>query len=336
MANCFASLASCIAHVREKFPIASLSESLDVDTGTPTGESFPRWLFRGERSCYPKCVSSFRRLQEDTKVPDTVKGDLAAITEFVVRYTVDYLILPYTADLDHWTDIEHFTKSTVYEALAFVQHYGLPTAFIDFTDDLDIASSFAAQGAPATLARIAVLDAAHAAKFGMIIDFQDFAATRAARQRAYGVYLNGQQDLCGETAREYVEWLCCTLRPEDLSNWGVRLPFLLDTQQDRLAGWVRHAVNMYVMQHGPFNPMTAAWILDRIPIVPLVGNHDGHEGIDFHPPETITFDPRDERTLSLEGWTNATPIDATEGSLPEGHRYECINPARGLVRFLGT
>jgi hypothetical protein len=79
---------------------------------------------------------------------------------------VDYLILPYTADLDHWTDIEHFTKSTVYEALAFVQHYGLPTAFIDFTDDLDIASSFAAQGAPATLARIAVLDAAHAAKFG--------------------------------------------------------------------------------------------------------------------------------------------------------------------------
>src|ERR1039457_815269 len=82
MANCFASLASCIAHVREKFPIASLSESLDVDTGTPTGESFPRWLFRGERSCYPKCVSSFRRLQEDTKVPDTVKGELAAITEF--------------------------------------------------------------------------------------------------------------------------------------------------------------------------------------------------------------------------------------------------------------
>src|ERR1022692_3878889 len=45
MANCFASLASCIAHVREKFPIASLSESLDVDTGNPPGNPSPAGYF---------------------------------------------------------------------------------------------------------------------------------------------------------------------------------------------------------------------------------------------------------------------------------------------------
>jgi hypothetical protein len=86
--------------------------------------------------------------------------------------------------------------------------------------------------------RIAVLDAARAAQLGMIIDFQDFAATRAARQRAYGVYLKGHEDLCGEAAREHVDWFRCTLQHEDLRTWGARLPDLLDTRQDRLAGWL--------------------------------------------------------------------------------------------------
>ena len=104
MGKLFASLGSCIGHVRETFPATLLPEFLDVDTGTPTREPFPRWLYRGERSSYSTCVASLRRVEEDATLPVTVKGELMSVTQFVVRYTADYLILPYTTGLDHWTD----------------------------------------------------------------------------------------------------------------------------------------------------------------------------------------------------------------------------------------
>ena len=60
----FRNLAECVAYLRERYPDERLSESRDIDTGKSfRGARFPRWLFRGERSCYPASRPTLWRLR---------------------------------------------------------------------------------------------------------------------------------------------------------------------------------------------------------------------------------------------------------------------------------
>ena len=58
-------------------------------------------------------------------------------------------------------------------------------------------------------------------------------------------------------------------------RWRKRFPELLHTEDYRLAGWLRHAVSMYVQQNGPLSEEAAEYLKGRIPIIPLIAERKG-------------------------------------------------------------
>jgi hypothetical protein len=123
----FEDLATCVSYFAEHFPddrIASVDES-----------PAPKYLFRGENQCYPTTVSSQVRVQSDARLnePDRVK--ILRIADCLAQFLQD--------QFDSQT---HTFGTQSCLAAHFLQHYGLPTPFIDFTATIDTAAFFAADG----------------------------------------------------------------------------------------------------------------------------------------------------------------------------------------------
>jgi FRG domain len=332
----FENLFECVSHLRSRYNCSERTpSSRDIDTGEFFKGNFPRWLFRGEANCYPFSRPGLWRLR---RFEPKLAGEIEAITDFAYKYTAHHLVLPYTSGLDHFTNLKWMAISTGYEALAFCQHYGLPTAFVDFTPSLTVAASFAS--APigtvtGTFGRIAVLDAAVACKRSQLIDLRHFSATRAARQKGFAVYVPRHANLCDLRAQRKlgITWYRFRRCPENERRWQARFPTLLRTDNDRLAGWLRHAISIYARLVDALSADAAHYLCARIPVVPLIAHwHGSQAGISFEPPIAIQFDPRQERLRTIRDWST---LRKRQNQSEPFTVYRRI-PGTRLVRFVGT
>lgn len=332
----FRSLSECVAYLRERYRDERLSEGRDIDTGKSfRGARFPRWLFRGERSCFPASRPTLWRLRRSG---DHLADEVERGTDFAVRYTVHHLVLPYIQDLDHFTSLTWMAVSATYEGLAFCQHYGLPTAMVDFTLSLRIAAAFAStptsSASGAGHGRIAVLDTLKARECSQIIDLRDFSATRAARQKGFALYVPGHADLCSRRVQRKLglKWYRFNRDAREEAQWQKGFGAMIRTDNDRLAGWLRHAVSIYARQVGPLSNETADYLCGRIPIVPLVAQSRRRPyWIAFQVPSTVPFETCTEAKRTMRDWTRDRTVD-------QGRRFTVYRhvPGTELVRFVGT
>lgn len=329
----FPSLAACVSYLAVRFPYSSLHESRDIDSGEMVrGARFPRWLFRGEAECYPTSSSGLVRLRASRPL---LASEIETVADFAHHYVTHQLVLPYLAEVRTITSLEWLAVAATYEGLAFCQHYGLPTALIDFTSSLRVAAQFASAApvGPSGAGRIAVLDVERSRSCSQIWDFRDLSPTRAARQRAYGLYKAGHPDLCDPDVRRQIglTWFRFRHDSEDDLRWRKGFRQLLATRTDRLAGWVRHAIAIYARRETTLSLDAADLLLARIPLVPLLAKTSKRRGYGgFLTPATVRFDAVHEHRRSLRDWTRA--------------RERCPNRpirtyrrvGRSLVRFVGT
>ena len=110
------SLHDCLPAMRDearaRMPSASLPE-------------LPPFLYRGESGLYPETRSSLARLARDPVMSSRGLEQIMEITEAARAFLVQ-----------NW-------RFSELEASGFLQHYGLPTDWLDLTDDLSVAASFA-------------------------------------------------------------------------------------------------------------------------------------------------------------------------------------------------
>jgi hypothetical protein len=330
----FPTLTACVEYLRARYPRTSLVGSRDIDTGEMEPRArFPRWLFRGEPECFPSSTSALVRLRASSPA---WSDEVEMVADFVHRHVVHQLVLPYLSEVETITNLQWLGVAATYEGLAFCQHYGLPTALIDFTSSLRVAAGFAVATAHRPAARpwgrIAVLDVMRSRSCSQIWDFRDLSPTRAARQRAYGLYVAGHADLCAADVRRRLGlvWYRFRRDPSDERPWLRGFDRLLATTDDRLAGWVRHGIAMHVREHGALDSETAAFLASRVPMVPLLARITSRGRGSFVEPTAVPFDPLREHRRSLRDWTRLR----AEQRGASTRLFRRISSS--LVRYVGT
>lgn len=176
----FKNVGQCTAFLKEYFSGTIDISAVEVQrdgSHLSKKRTVPRYLFRGEdcdRSVYESTVSAWRRLRRDKNLDDKDRSEIDAIT----RSIVNWFCLP-----ESRFDLQK------HDAFGLVQHLGLPTEYLDFSADPEVAGAFAVGNLQNSNRRaaICVLDVQKAIEHGRLAEFcQHPWCERARRQQAYG------------------------------------------------------------------------------------------------------------------------------------------------------
>lgn len=219
----------------------------------------PRYLFRGEAGWFP-----------DTKP----RAGRAGIWKDLCPESLSIF-----QGLSKWL-IQKFVRQpynlSEYEALAVLQHYGLPTIMLDFSSDPGVAMTFAIGDGGNDYGRIAVLPIGAYHRGISVANLRDHRwAVRPQRQGGFGVAkLNPPYnvDLKSFEARTElgIRWFEFPITENDRRAASERYKRLTSMEDDPTAGFLRHHVIEYVEVFGKLPHELANWIVEKIPIIPRV------------------------------------------------------------------
>lgn len=267
----FKSLRECIEFIQERYPQRQVcSSTLQKVNGSWQVTLIPRYLYRGEKSCFPTTMSGLDRLQCNRGLEADARRDLEKVVKQCNEYFVTRL-----AGSRASLGSEYLREDL--NTAGFLQHYGMPTEFIDFTSGLDVAAFFASEGKLGTNGLICVLPSDIFAVYpeqtpeGYIVDLGDMPiGQRASKQNAYGVVLRKIKDLKDNMFVQLgARWYEFTLTEADRGDFRVRTD-LLDLDDDVLATQIAGAVHQYIHEFGKINDQAARWLAHTIVVMESV------------------------------------------------------------------
>jgi hypothetical protein len=179
------SLDECVQHIHKHFP---------------ENKENTRYLYRGESGDYPHTHSSYKRLVDSKRFSQA---------ELVwLKYAIQHVQKELSKAFSFSThDIED-------EITGLLQHYGLPTHFLDISSSLEVATYF---GSDLTLGKSGQFCVVDIEKFkGKIIKLNNLEAQRPLKQCAYGLKLDENQDLKDKTTG--VHWFKYEFSQSDYSK----------------------------------------------------------------------------------------------------------------------
>ena len=247
-------------------------------------------------------LSALKRLPLDLNLKGNDRDELQGLTAGIV----EWLCKP-----ESNFNLQHF------DAEGLVQHLGLPTVYIDFSSDPDVAAAFAVGDRPhegTRTARICVLSVEQALCRGQLANYREHRwCERARRQQAFGYAPIGFDNLKGQQALELggFRWFEFEVGESDRAGkYGKKYRELLHLGSDPVAGLLRSLINSYVADTGKLRPSAASWIATKIAMAPLVGQiRNGFfgttlpqvpEDVEFiAPDDVLAWDEESEREWSL-------------------------------------
>ncbi len=223
------------------------------ESGLLAPETFPRHLYRGEPGLYENTLCSALRPGVFTSLDSK---DLARFKQ--LEDALIWLLM----------HKEDYAQSRD-EAVAFLQHYGLPTRIIDFTAEPLHALAFAGATKQHEVC-IGVMEWPDEPSSIKVFKHWDHPwANRAQRQKAVGLELPpGLADLKSAKARGVLRlrWYQFPLTEEEREAFQLKQTDLLRWDDDESAGFLRFHITEYVEAHGKLSPALAQWLLTRIPV----------------------------------------------------------------------
>ncbi len=319
----FNSLEECLSFLTEHFP-ESTTEIHNATGENPDGSQImgprlvPRYLFRGEKEVYRTCYPKICRLDGDDRLSSEGRQDVTRVVECAV----------------HWlSSPESNFHLSPRDAEGLVQHLGLPTRYVDFSADPQVAASFAVGDSqePYRRAAICVLDVQRAmdSACGQIVELKDHRwCERAKRQVAYGFapISFGDLRLTESADQAGLWWFDVTIQASDINRFRGKLEALLDGKSDPVGGLLRFVTNLYVAESGKVRPEAAKWISNEILMVPLLGRLSS-DGVEFLPPNQLQrWSEEHEREMSRAYWSRECPNRTLPTDYPDQIR-------RGLGMF---
>lgn len=299
----FDTLTECVDVLRDTFPASTTTDR-------------PRFLFRGESCLYPTTHASGHRMLRDDKLgPEArcvIRDVTCATADMCSRYLAEH------ADRVHGAGPPAYSEEL---AMAYVQHYGLPTNCIDFTASLDVAAAFGSDGRDegfGAIAVVAVNDERSTTMAGpsgavdrgpnLISLARHPFGERARVQEAYGLFLMIQDEDLKSLAvarRQGVTWFAFRLAPSDRCSYrGSR--HLTDWSSDKGPAFLTKFIHscLFAQRGGPGKVLdeAACWIAYHIPPVPWVPQDPKQEtsGVVTQRPYTLS-------ELRLRGWRYDEP-----------------------------
>lgn len=213
----FATREECLDFLNRRY----LSETVSGSPRPQARSTKPTFLFRGEAGIYPSTLPSIVRTLRS--------AESRAVRELLIDIEGDFL-----AEFE-----ERFGERT----LGLLQHYGVPTDYLEFTASPELAAFFASRRPEVEVGVIGVLYTARALEHCSILDLsRSPLAVRAARQRAFAVRQLGH-NLC-----DYKDPECCERIGLTWFSFGTRVPWtgeapdpgrITDSRDDGVAEWMR-------------------------------------------------------------------------------------------------
>jgi len=145
-------LTDLVKHINSKFPqIDLLMDEFDYMSNDFKKKLNPKYLFRGENDLYSTTKSNYHRLIESSKF-DNIQ--LETLNNYIQNLSI-HLIKKYFQLVDR-NDPKY--RPIILEVGGFLQHYGFPIMWLDFTSDINIAAFFASYKNVSRKGRIYVIE----------------------------------------------------------------------------------------------------------------------------------------------------------------------------------
>ena len=183
-------LTDLVTHISLKFPqINLLIDELDYMSNNFNKKSNTKYLFRGENDVYPATKSNYHRLIESSKFD---KVQLEALNNYILDLSI-HLNKMFFQILDRNDPRYH---PVIIEVGGFLQHYGFPIMWLDFTSDINIAAFFASYKNVTKKGRICVIETSNVTKDNQLFKLNKSFARRPSIQKAFALRMyNDNQDL---------------------------------------------------------------------------------------------------------------------------------------------
>jgi hypothetical protein len=305
----FDSLTEAFAYVLGQYALQSKEITwAETASGLAYPRKLPRYLLRGECGEFATTTDGARRLQVASEMEGfpLSPADVTRLGKLIFDLVDRCLCrVPYNLDRD--------------AAVAQLQHYGLPTRFIDFTARPGYAFAFATAGVSST-GRVAVMPSAPSQSVRIVDLMTHRWAERAQRQGAFCILPTDElADLKSQEARSHldIKWYEFPILPSDRDFFREIHKEFLEAQDDPSAGFLRFHITEYVEAFGKLSPTLTEWLLNRVPIAPRCYQVDAIDEIGVvvrhRAAESLpTFDEQAEKEHTRRYWSSAYDGDSRE------------------------
>jgi FRG domain len=302
----FGSLRECAEHLTQQFVAGNVSiKAKEIGKQSYDDRTFdwelPAYLFRGESGAYPESRSSADRLVTNIKLSSFTIEEILRVT-FRVKDAFE----------KKW-------KLPSMLAEGFLQHYQLPTRYIDVTTDLAVALAFASDLPVGGMGAICALPADKLPQSGALIDLRGHPfAPRSHRQSALAFVDTSYRNLKSPEVINALglHWFSFVFTETDEEEFLPR-PELLDAHSDRAAGLAELAINSL----GKFDDAAARWIANNLQPAPFVLRAGAGDSTKFEwisaEEAGLPYEQRDSRQENYRAWSNNIPA-IEKRPLPEG------------------
>ena len=249
------SLAEVVARLRA-ISVAERPQPYGRDVLNPhaTNDTITAYLFRGESGSFGSTCSSKARLNASARA----KEDVDRVRDRLV------------------VGLGEKFELTQPQALGYLQHYGFPTDYIDFTSDVSVAASFASRVCVGDIGAVCTVPTERLKACDSLIDLRRHPlATRPRLQSAFAVHMNEYPDLKATSAIDALQLTWTKFRFTDLDAARFVPDFaLLDARSDRVAGLIW----LMIRDCAKFSDEAAKILskcIDPAPVFSVIG-HDGN------------------------------------------------------------
>lgn len=187
----------------------------------------PKYLFRGEPGFYSSTTSSAERIESELSQSETrdLHRVLTDIADCLSRSV--FQPLPPIGSPEH--------QVVLWRTGAWLQHYGIPTRYVDFTSDLSVAAFFAANSNSGVGGRIYVVETELMKRVSPIHRMHQSGARRPIVQNAYGIRLWDGENLQDEATYPIMKY---EFEYTSIDSFFGNRPELMSINGDSLASFI--------------------------------------------------------------------------------------------------
>ncbi len=191
----------------------------------------PKYLFRGEQK-YPSTKSSYHRLiDNEPKLVSELTNFSLSLSTYLLQYLYPNIS---RSNSNYWP--------TINELGTYLQHYGFPVMFLDFTQNINIAAFFASHNNDSQSGRICILETSTLLDSNeYILKLSNSNAQRPKQQEAFSLRMFDDKPDLKNSDHFKTVWIDFDLAQTDVIEFSN--PKLLSTKGDKISDLIISYLN---------------------------------------------------------------------------------------------
>jgi hypothetical protein len=238
-------LKEVVAHIKERYVQEEvLLNQFDYQQNQFYAKPNPKYLFRGEQ-IFPSTKSAYHRLKENA--PQFLNE--------ITTYSLDLATHLMFSIFPNIRNSDNNYQPVIDLIGAYLQHYGFPIMYLDFTQNVNVAAFFATFNNTLGQGRICVIETSTLVDNGeCILKLSDNNANRPRLQEAFALRMYDDKPDLKNSNHFKTHWIEFTINESDIKEFSN--PKLLSTKNDIISD----LIISYLITHSSTNRNLMVWL----------------------------------------------------------------------------